>query len=153
MTRLSFSVSKPWVWSVALLLFAILPAASLRAEEMKLEVQLVWGTNDEKSPKDEHKPLDPAIARKLKMFKWKNYFVVNRQDVLVPNLAIKKVKLSQQCYIEIRELEGPRVEVNVYGENKHVKKITEGLARQGTLTIAGDDKNDCAWFIIIRQLP
>ena len=152
MTGSSLFVSKRLVVWFSLFL-ACFYANSAGAEEIKLEIQLVWGTNDEKSSSPDHKALDPAIAKKLKMFKWKNYFVVSRQEVVVPNRASKKIKLSSKCYIEVKELEGPRIEVNVYGEDRHVKKITEGLAKQGMLTIAGDDKNDCAWFIIIRQLP
>lgn len=141
------------VWGIALFCLLGFPIFQASAEEMKLEVQLIWGTNDSKSPDSNHKPLDPALVKKLKMFKWKNYFVVSRHQVTVPNREAKTVKLSPQCQIEIKELEGPRVEVNVYGEGKHVKKITEGLTRQGLLTIAGDATNDCAWFIMIRQLP
>ena len=37
-------------------------------------------------------------------------------------------------------------------EGKHVRKITEKITKQDSLVIAGDDKNDCAWFILIREI-
>lgn len=141
---------KPVSWICAFALFV--SVGNIRAADIKLEIQLVWGTNAEGSPNANHTPVEPAVAKKLSMFKWKNYFRVSRQEVTVPSRSTKKIALSEKCEIEIKELEGPRIEVNVYGKGKHVKKITESISKQNSLTIAGDDKNDCAWFIIIKEL-
>ena len=133
------------------LLFAwvgLLPAV---AGDMKLEIQLIWGTNDEKSPDPSHKAVDPAVAKKLAIFKWKKYYLVRRQEITLPSRSAKKIALSKQCEIEIKELEGPRIEVNVFGQGKHVLKKTENISKDNMLTIAGDDKNDCAWFILIKE--
>jgi hypothetical protein len=87
---------------------------------------------------------------------------VDRQEVTIPSRKTQRVKLSPQCEIEITELEGPRVEVKVYGRTaeaaaknqpfKWVHKHVEQLPKDETLVIAGDDKNDCAWAIVIRRL-
>ena len=132
--------------------FLAFTAFSASAEDLKLDVRLVWGTDLEQSPNPEHKPLDAATAKKLGIFKWKKYFMVNRKQVDVPSGGAKKVRLSPECEIEIRDLQGPMVEVNIYGKGKHVKKIVEKISREDLLTIAGDDKNDCAWFILIKEL-
>ncbi|MEO6183204.1 MAG: hypothetical protein ABIP71_08940 [Verrucomicrobiota bacterium] len=121
------------------------------AAETKLEVQLVWGTNDETSPDAKHKPLEEALAKKLGMFKWKKYFVVNRQLIPVSSTA-KKVQLSEKCEIEIKNIEGSRYEINVFGKGKHVLKKTGKITNGPPFVIAGDDKNDCAWFILIREI-
>src|SRR5882762_6264102 len=114
--------------SVLLLLSSCLQPAS--AAELKLEAKLIWATNDDKSPDPEHKPVDPATAEKLrKVFKWKNYFVVNRIVKVVPSRGVNRFELSKQCAVEIRELEGPRVEVKLIGEGKEVHKTTKSLSK------------------------
>ena len=123
------------------------------AAELKLEAKLIWATNEEKSPDPNHKPVDPATAEKLrKIFKWKSYFVVNRLVKVVPSRGSNRFELSKQCTVEIRELEGPRVEVKLIGDGKEVHKTTKSLSRGEWFTYAGDDKNESAWFVIITEL-
>ena len=139
-------------WLLVLFLFGI-ATASVSAEELKLEAKLIWGTNDDKSPEPSHKPVDPAMAEKLrKVFKWKNYFVVTNQVKIVPSRGSNRFELSKQCAIEVTELEGPRVEVKLIGEGKEVNKTIKTISRGESITFGKDDKNDCAWFAIITQL-
>jgi hypothetical protein len=123
------------------------------AAELKLEAKLIWATNDEKSPNEKHVPMDPTTAEKLRrIFKWKNYFVVNRQMRIVPSRGSNQFRLSKQCTIEITELEGPRVEVKLIGEGKPVHKTVKTLSKGEWFTYAGDDKNESAWFVIVTEL-
>ncbi len=126
--------------------------AQLAAAESKLEVQLVWGTNGEASADAKHQPLDPSLSKKLKMFKWKKYFRVNEKEIQT-SAAPQKIRLSPQCEIEVKRMPDSRYQIDVFGEGKHIRKITEKITRQDSLVIAGDDKNDCAWFILIREIP
>ena len=140
-------------WLVLCLCFGFVAAAPLaQAAEPKLEVQLVWGTNDPGSPNADHKPLDSVTAKKLRIFKWKNYFTVNREIVSLPHRVPRKLRLSDQCEIELKNLGNQRYEVDIWGEGKHVKKIKEKVTKEDLLTIAGDDKNDCAWFILVKEV-
>ena len=135
---------------LALLALLALPAAGAN---LKLEAKLIWGTDEPKSPNPSHKPVELEVAAMLrKMFKWKNYFVVNRVEKTVPSRGSNRFVLSDKCTIEIAELEGPKVEVKLIGEGKEVHKVTKELAKGEWFTYGGDDKNDTAWFIIIRQL-
>jgi hypothetical protein len=123
------------------------------AAELKLEAKLIWATNDDKSPNPDHKPVDAATAEKLrKVFKWKNYFIVNRLVKVVPSRGANSFELSKQCTVEIRELEGPKVEVKLIGKGKEVHKTTKSLTKGEWFTYAGDDKNESAWFVIITEL-
>ena len=124
-----------------------------QASELKLEAKLIWGTNDEKSPKKEHIRLDEVTAAKLrKVFKWKNYFVVNKKTGVVPNRSSNQFKLSDDCTVEITELEGPRVEVKLIGKGVPVHKAVKELKKGDWFVYSGDDKNESAWFIIITDL-
>jgi hypothetical protein len=142
----------PGILRWCLLLFFALAARELRAEDLNIEAQLIWGTNADKSPDDGHKAVDKATADKLRnVFKWKNYFLVNKQNVVVPNRSTKQIHLSKQCTVEITELQGPKVEVKLIGDHKPVNKTVKPLSKGETFVIAGDDKNETAWFVVITQ--
>lgn len=139
-------------WLLSLGLFLAL-ALTAQAREIRLEAKLIWGTNDEKSPKKEHAPVDKVTAEKLrKVFKWKNYFIENKVVGTVPNRGSNQFKLSPQCTIEITELEGPKVEVKLVGNGKAVHKAVKEIKKGEWFVYSGDDKNECAWFAIITEL-
>src|SRR5881397_732703 len=101
-----------------LLLFALvflLAAVGAHAEEIKLEAKLIWASNEPKSPKKEHKPVDDATAEKLRKIRpqWKYFFVETNVVQIVPSRGSNKFTLSKECTLEITELEGPRVEVKL----------------------------------------
>lgn len=152
-------MSSPRFSPVACLRFALagllllgLPLAA-SAKEIRVEAKLVWGTNDEKSPKKEHVPVDKMTAEKLrKVFKWKNYFVENKVEGTIPSRGSNLFKLSPQCTIEITELEGPKVEVKLVGNGKDVHRMVKELKKGEWFVYSGDDKNECAWFAIITNL-
>lgn len=151
MNCFSFSRSK-FLGLLGCLLFLLMSSGAARAvaAETKLEVQLIWGTNGDDSSK-KHAPLEAPLAKKLGMFKWKNYFLVNRQEISVSPTP-QKVRLSEKCEIEVKHLDGSRYEINVFGKGKHVLKKTGKITSKEPFVIAGDDKNDCAWFILIRGI-
>lgn len=137
---------------LALLLLAGTTVETLAAN-LKLEAKLIWGTDDDKSPNADHKEVDPATREKLgKVFKWKNYFVVNRVVKEVPSRSSNQFKLSPDCTIEIKELEGPKVEVKLIGKGKEVHKTTLTISKGQSVVYSGDDKNQSAWFVIITEL-
>ena len=134
-----------------LLLFG-LAAVELRAEDLNIEAQLIWGTNADKSPDASHQPVDKATADKLKnVFKWKNYFLVKKVNVVVQSRSTKQIQLSKQCAVEITELPGPKVEVKLIGDHNPVIKGVKSLSKGESFVIAGDDKNETAWFVVIKQ--
>ena len=135
-----------------LLLTSLALSSSLQAEDLKIEAKLIWGTDDPKSTDPSHKPVEEALAKELrKIFKWKNYFEINRQNGVVPNRGAKQFQMSKQCTIEITELEGPKVEVKLIGEGKPLNKTTKALSRGEFFTLGGESKNGCAWFVVVTQ--
>lgn len=138
--------------SVALILLAGSTVQTFAAN-LKLEAKLIWGTDDAKSPNPEHKEVDAATKEKLrKVFKWKHYYVVNRITRPVPSRGSNKFELSKECTIEIKELEGPRVEVKLIGKGKEVHKTALNIETGQSVVYSGDDTNQSAWFVIITEL-
>src|SRR5712671_6393683 len=98
-------------------------AASLMVQsgsaDLTLQAQLVWGTNKEKPDDPKLKEVDPGVAEKLlKVFKWKNYFEVNRQHFAIAVGASKRIKMSDDCEIEVHNQGNSSIEVKLYGKGK-----------------------------------
>jgi hypothetical protein len=139
-----------WVLTGVVLLGHLGP---VHASEIKLEARLIWGTNDDKFNDPHVKPVDAATAEKFrKIFQWKRYFEVHRQVVTIPSRGTKRIEMSKKCVLDITELQGPKVEVVLVGDGKPVNKTTKNLSKGEWFTIAGDDKDGTAWFVLITQL-
>lgn len=122
------------------------------AEDIKVEARLIWGTDSDKSEKPKHKPVDEETAQKLrKIFKWKNYFLETTETAVVAHRQSKRIKLSQDCEVEIKELQGAPIEINTYGKGKLINKTTKSLNVGEWVVLGGDDKNQCAWFVILSR--
>ncbi len=137
---------------LVLVLVALMPA-QVQAAELKVELKLIWGTNNN-TPTPKHKPVDEATAGKLrKIFKWTNYFEMNRVTGTVPSRGTNQFKMSKDCLIEIKELEGPKVEVKLIGEGKPVVQATHHLSKGETINLASECKDGSgAWFVLITEL-
>ena len=151
--RIKFTVLPGLVWmSVsALCLMAGLSRSS--AADLKLEAQLIWGTNDAKSPDPNHKPVDPNVARKLKTlpFKWANYYEVTRKQFAVPESGVRSETMSKECEIRVKNLGKAVVELSLVGRGEHVGKITQALPKRELLVTGGNAPNFTAWFVVLKQ--
>lgn len=138
------------ICSSLLLVLGILQASA--AGETVFQVQLIWGTDGEK-PKDKPlKEVDVKFQDKLKgVFKWKNYFEVTRQPLTLPKEGLQKLKLSDKCDLQVQDLGNSRVEVRLFGEGKPVVKKAQSVAPGEMIILAGDSKNDTAWFVVLLR--
>jgi len=138
---------------LAILGFLALSSFAILAANLKLEAKLIWATDKDSSPNPSHVPVDAATAEKLrKTFKWKNYFIVTNVVKDVPSRGTGRFELSQKCVVEVKELEGPRVEVMFIGEGKPINKTVKPLSKGESFVYSGDDKNENAWFVMITEL-
>jgi hypothetical protein len=120
------------------------------AAEHSFQVQLVWGT-DGQNPKDEPlKNVEPKLQEKLKgVFKWKNYFEVTTKPLTVNKSGAQKLKLSDKCDIQVKDAGGSRIEIHLYGEGKLVLRKVQTVTPGEVIVLAGDSKNDTAWFVVM----
>ena len=138
-------------WAVIGLMALPLLTGAARADQVRVEVTLVWATNDERSPDPKHKPVDAELARKLgrSPYRWKNYFEVSRQKLAIPTGQAKKdLKISDKCTLDIKNLGNNWAEIKLYGDGRLISTHKEELP----LILAGDAKNDTAWLVVIRNV-
>lgn len=123
--------------------------------ETKYEVQLIWATNDKKSPNPEHKPVEPEIRKKLDELplRWENYFEVNRKEFSVSKGGRVRETLSEKCAVEIRDLDGKQVEVKLFDKaGKAVLERRQPLPKGEILLVSGNAPAKTAWFVAIKPV-
>ncbi len=121
--------------------------------ELKLEAQLIWGTNEAQSPDPNHKPVEPEVREKLRglPFKWTNYFEVNRVQFAVAVGRTNRVAMSKECEIVVKNLGNAVIEVTLFGKGERVGTITQALPKGELLVTGGNAPNFTAWFVVLRQ--
>lgn len=136
-----------------LVLCSLLAATVTLAGDSKFEAQLIWGTNDSKSPDPKHKPVEAEVQKKLSdlPLKWKNYFEVNRKTMEVPQGESTKAVLSEKCTVEVKELDGKKVEVSLVGKGEPVLKRTQPLPKGEILVLGGNAPNATAWLVTLKR--
>ncbi|HXE43060.1 MAG TPA: hypothetical protein VN516_08550 [Candidatus Baltobacteraceae bacterium] len=136
MKKILSSTTKFICAAAIVLSFACLTARAAEGD-LKLEAQLVLGTNDEKS-KDGFKPVTKDIEKKLKRLplKWNHYYIETGKKFNIAADGTKKVTLSKSCQISVKNLGGSKVELTLVSQDKTVGRITQSL-RKGQTLIAG----------------
>ncbi len=154
MIRMTSAVCRGLLFFCLACLYLGLALGEAHAEDLTLEVKLIWASNDPKSPDPKHKKLDSELTKWLeKKYKWKHYFEVNVQKVVLRGSAVSKVQMSPDCRLEIMHLGSSRIEVKLYGKDKLVNKVVQTLPKNERLVQAGDSKSDTAWFVAIKRAP
>lgn len=142
---------------VLVLPLLVLSSYGLRAagsSELKYEAQLIWATNDKKSPDPKHKPVEPEVKKKLGELplKWENYFEVNRKQFTVAKSGNTRLPMSEKCSIEVKQLEGDKVEVSLFGKGEAVLKRTQALPKGELLVLGGNAPNETAWLVTLKRI-
>ena len=120
----------------------------------RVEVILVWATHVAKTNDASLKELEPQLTKKLrKAYKWDLYYEVKRKEATVSGKEATRVPISDKCWLDIKHLGEERFEVHLTGKGKAVSRTVESLANGHIMVVAGEDKNDSAWLIVIRELP
>ena len=144
-------------WVALVLPLLVLNSLYVRAagaSELKFEAQLIWATNDKKSPDPKHKPAEPEVKKKLGELplKWENYFEVQRKQFTVPKGGTTKVSMSEKCAIEVKHVDGDKVEVSLIGKGEAVLKRTQALPKAEMLVLGGNAPNETAWLVTLKRI-
>lgn len=147
--------SNPSRWQFLVLLLtcgSVLLAVASIPVETRVQAILVWGTDEAKPTGKSLKEVDAKLRDRLaNVFKWKNYFEVNRQTAILPATAkAQSLKLSDECSVEVKLLPENVAEVKLMGKGKALVTRRHSLAKPEALVLAGDDKNKTAWFVVLN---
>lgn len=114
-------------------------------------VQLIHGTNDPKAQNPGWKAVGPKLSQVFPpVFKWKEYWEVKREEVVVVGGKVSKIKITSDRALEIELTQDGQTELRLYrgGELKR-KMRTSGGSRMSIL--GGDTATKDGWFIVVRR--
>ena len=139
------------------LLFSLLVLTDTvaRAGDMKLEAQLVWGAHTNKAPNPNIKPVEEEVRKKLAELplRWTNYFEINRRQFSVPRGKSGKTSLSEKCAVEVKSLEGKKVEVFWYNKKGElVGRQTQPMGKGEMIVLGGNAPNSTCWLLTLKRL-
>jgi hypothetical protein len=151
MTTISPEFPRLRAFLAILLTTLALAVATAQAGEVKLQAQVIWGANEGKTPAN-GKEVEPVLRDKLsKVFKWRNYYEMGRKNFAVPQGGEQSVKMSEDCTVEVRHLGENNFEIKLIGKGKHVVTKRQSIPKGEMVVLAGPDKNDTAWFVVVTM--
>ncbi len=153
---MNFKRHLAWVWAAIVGGLIALNAGTVVAGEAKFEAQLVWGTNDEKPPNDDYKPVDPETLKRIESLnlKWKSFFVVKKVELETKNGASGKVPVSDKSSISVKLIEGDKVEVVFYGKKGEECSRSVQSLKTGKMLVHGGNvpENATAWLVTLKRI-
>lgn len=135
-----------------LLVLLLIGAPMLRAAEpspVTFYIQLVCGSDSDTPPTPDAKLAGPKLDARLHgVFRWKNYWEVNREAVtLKPGGKIRR-RVNAQKDIELAWPSGRQMTVCLYTNGKLTRKQDQSI--DASFYIAGGDLTGSeSWFVIV----
>jgi hypothetical protein len=128
--------------------------ADAKKKPAGFEVQLLWGTDMAKSPNPDHKPLDPDVEKTIKSLplKFKHYFLVNRNRVIVPPSTEQSVNVSEKCAVMIKNLDNMKFQVTFIGKSKQQTQRTQEFPLHEMLVHGGNAPGSNAWLVVVKRI-
>ncbi len=149
--KLPFSFGRAGL-AAAVFLFGSFDSVVAGTDDLTLHAKLIWGANGQKPNDPKVQAVDAETAKKLsKVFKWQSYYEVSRTNFVVTAGTRRKVSMSPQCDLEVEYLGTSSVKVKLYGEGKMVVCKSQTITPGEIAVVAGPDKNDTAWFVVLRR--
>ena len=141
---------KTWFHLLLLIAMGFDLARGAETEKVSYYVQLVRGNHGEK-PVAGAKPIGAKVSKRLRpVFKWENYWEMNRQKLELPRGRKAKVRLSKDREVEIDLTQPGKRIVIAYQAGKAVSRTTRPIG--GGMTIAGGDRDGASvWFVVVRR--
>ncbi len=114
-------------------------------------IQLVQGTDADMPPATGATLIGDALSRRLQMFKWKNYWEIQRQTVELSAGAKVRRHIMRKHEVEIALPTPTDMTVSIYLDGKLTRKRVQPV--DTAFYIAGGDNDEKlqSWFIVIRR--
>jgi hypothetical protein len=114
-------------------------------------LQLVRGNDQSDPPTESAKPIGPLLSEKLSsVFKWKDYWELKRERILVKQGATIRKRLSPEHEVEV-ELPSPdTLRIRIFLNGRLTRTRTQPV-REAFCIAGGNEGPDQSWFIIVRR--
>jgi len=136
---------------LTLAILALSPALGGADEKLTYYVQLIHGNDEDKPAAPSARLVGPKLSNSLhSIFRWKNYWEISRQEVVVVVGARTNVVLNKERTVEIDLSQTKKRKVTAISRGTPVCTSTQPLGE--LMTIIGADRDtNTAWFVVVRR--
>jgi hypothetical protein len=114
-------------------------------------VQLVQGSDDDAPPSLGSHPVGVRLEKKLSStFRWKHYWELKREAVVVPPGNAVRRQLAPGRSVELDLLDADTMAVRVYSQGRPVRCRKQPVANALYIT-GGNLGPSRSWFIVVRR--
>ena len=139
---------------IPLLLLALASLALLQAADAPkttFSVQLVRGSDSDRPNDPAWKPVGASLSKSLQaVFRWKNYWEVNRQTVTLSKDKVARLRLSRESDVEVRLLNPPHTQIRLY-HNGALTRCSHQPISEHMSVLGGESMNGECWFVVVRR--
>lgn len=137
--------------SVFFIACSVIVASGAEQTPTTLYVQLVRATDAEKPKNADWKPIGPKLSKRISpVFRWKNYWEVNRHTVAVEEGTMPRLHLTPERGLEITARPGGDLEIRLYRDGKLARKSWHKTNQKMTI-MGGKEANGDGWFVVVRR--
>jgi hypothetical protein len=129
-------------------------AESCAADQVTVYAKLIWATNHSQPPDQSYQRADEQLSKDLQQaFKWKNYFVITSKEAVTEKNRKLKLKMSEDCRLQITYLGDDKFEVVIWGKDpnsgevKPVAKGTQKMEAKQKVLLMGVSDNESGWVV------
>jgi hypothetical protein len=134
-----------------LVLFGVSAVCLAEGEPVTLYMQVIRGTDLDKPPQSDWRPVGPRLSRHLcPKFRWKHYWEMNRQAINVRPGKTVRIRVSSEREVEIELRDSGESEVRLYSAGKLARKSRQSGESHMTIMGGGWDESE-SWFIVVRR--
>ena len=141
------------MFRVVVIFGLVLAVMSTRAADLKLEAKLIWGSND---PTDKVQHPSWLKTRNFlldlhRIFKWDNYYEINTKDVSIPQDENRHFADEREMQVGGKESRQQSHRSKLHRQRQASQPRNHSLPPGQWFTLGGNDKNNSAWFVVMRS--
>src|SRR5437870_3868794 len=135
-------------YQVLLIAFALGTVSVGGGQAVTNYVQLIRATNQDDPENATWKPIGLKLRERLcPVFRWKNYWEVDRKVARMEPGKVSKTVLGKICIVEMELVSSTHSEIRIFRDGKLISKARRCI--DSPMWIAGGDRSpNQAWFVV-----
>jgi hypothetical protein len=126
-------------------------AKSAESQPCAFYVQLLRGSDDDAPPAPQAHLIGTELGQRLhRVFRWKNYWELNRQTVSLTAGKTVRTRMNSRHEVELSLSKPDELMVCVYSDGQLVRKRHQAIETRFYIT-GGDNDGAESWFIVVRR--
>ena len=121
------------------------------AQKVTFHIQLIRGSDSEKPEDPAWKPVGVKLGKNLRgVFRWKNYWEVKREAVMLSKDKAARLRLTQEHEVEVKLLDPPNTRIRLYQNGELIRCSHQPIGEHMSI-LGGESRAGECWFVVVRR--